>query len=84
MKAAAVCLFLMLTLMSTFNVESISANTVDCSNPKQSPAADLRLCTMEYNPMCGSNGETYSNKCLFCSAVRKSNDKIKFAHMGEC
>uniref|UniRef100_A0A5F8GV88 Kazal-like domain-containing protein n=1 Tax=Monodelphis domestica TaxID=13616 RepID=A0A5F8GV88_MONDO len=83
MKAAAVCLFLMLTLMSTFS-EYLFPDLVDCSNPKQSPAADLRLCTMEYNPMCGSNGETYSNKCLFCSAVRKSNDKIKFAHMGEC
>uniref|UniRef100_A0A8B9EMF4 Ovomucoid n=1 Tax=Anser cygnoides TaxID=8845 RepID=A0A8B9EMF4_ANSCY len=31
--------------------------------------AEVSLCTRHYNPLCATNGVTYSNKCSFCTAV---------------
>lgn len=28
-----------------------------------SKAEELRICTMDYNPVCGTNGITYGNAC---------------------
>lgn len=47
------------------------------------PADDFCVCTVEYIPVCGSDGETYSNKCLFeCNQKKRAN--LKIAHEGGC
>nr|XP_009499590.1 PREDICTED: ovomucoid-like [Phalacrocorax carbo] len=38
---------------------------VDCSGHKGSNV----ICTAQYDPLCGSDGKTYGNKCQFCNAV---------------
>uniref|UniRef100_A0A8C4MSM6 Kazal-like domain-containing protein n=1 Tax=Equus asinus asinus TaxID=83772 RepID=A0A8C4MSM6_EQUAS len=47
--------------------------------------ADSKMgCTTEYFPVCGSDGNTYSNVCIFCREVRKRGDQLKFNHYFPC
>ncbi|XP_076411307.1 serine protease inhibitor Kazal-type 6 isoform X1 [Peromyscus maniculatus bairdii] len=42
------------------------------------------FCTRESDPLCGSDGQTYGNKCAFCKALVKSSGKINLKHHGKC
>ncbi|XP_064527980.1 double-headed protease inhibitor, submandibular gland-like [Pseudopipra pipra] len=52
---------------------------IDCTQQK-----GINICTSEYNPICGSDGRTYANKCQFCSAVNRGRGNLLFRHQGEC
>ncbi|XP_044882267.1 ovomucoid-like [Mauremys mutica] len=42
---------------------------VDCTGYVKTPTGQEAACTMDYSPICGTDGVTYGNKCAFCSAV---------------
>lgn len=45
------------------------------------------ICTREFRPVCGSNGVTYSNPCLFrCEAdtARGKRINLQILHHGDC
>uniref|UniRef100_A0A8C3KEM7 Ovomucoid n=1 Tax=Calidris pygmaea TaxID=425635 RepID=A0A8C3KEM7_9CHAR len=41
-------------------------------------------CSLEYTPICGTNGVTYRNKCHFCNAVATSRGSLFLRHRGAC
>ena len=42
-------------------------------------------CPLNYEPICGTDGETYPNKCaLKVHACYTHNDDLKVKHDGEC
>uniref|UniRef100_A0A8C6X1V6 Kazal-like domain-containing protein n=1 Tax=Naja naja TaxID=35670 RepID=A0A8C6X1V6_NAJNA len=40
-------------------------------------------CPDIYDPVCGTDGKTYSNKCELCSKIL-SGSKLDMAHEGKC
>lgn len=41
------------------------------------------ICTLEFQPVCGSNGVTYGNKCQF-SCAQRDNPALSIRTSGEC
>ncbi|XP_063843908.1 LOW QUALITY PROTEIN: serine protease inhibitor dipetalogastin-like [Scylla paramamosain] len=42
------------------------------------------ICTLEYDPVCGTDGNTYGNECQLRGERRCNNPHLRIAHKGEC
>jgi len=56
------------------DVQEFDVNEEDCPTS----------CTFQYDPVCGSDGETYSNLCNLKVTACILNKRIKFKYEGEC
>jgi len=44
-----------------------------------------QICTLDYTPVCGTDGNTYSNACsLKGASCNPGRNGLKVAHLGEC
>ncbi|XP_073931434.1 serine protease inhibitor Kazal-type 6-like isoform X2 [Castor canadensis] len=80
MKISGVFLLLSLALFCIFSGVFSQEGKINCDEFRDPKV----FCTRESNPHCGSDGQTYGNKCAFCKAMAKSNGKISLKHHGAC
>ncbi|XP_015265607.1 PREDICTED: ovomucoid-like [Gekko japonicus] len=71
-------LLLSLTLFFFYTGTTIEATWLDCTGYPR------RACTYDYRPLCGTDGITYSNQCLFCNAYVWQRGRLSLRHMGAC
>lgn len=56
-------------------------------NPLSDPLEEdkcMRMCTAVYDPVCASDGQTYSNTCVMGIAACHRNKELTVVHKGEC
>jgi plastocyanin len=65
-------------VLAAVSIGFIAMNPDEIIQPRMVSVDEPTVCTLEWNPMCGVDGETYGNLCMLNAA------DVKLDHAGEC
>ncbi|XP_070595554.1 double-headed protease inhibitor, submandibular gland-like [Erythrolamprus reginae] len=82
MKFTTVCVILCLVNCCLFLAPGISGHKIVCDQYPKDKKGQYG-CPDIYDPVCGTDGKTYPNKCELCSKIL-SRPKLDLAYEGKC
>ncbi|XP_006110275.1 ovomucoid-like isoform X2 [Pelodiscus sinensis] len=62
----------------------MTARQVDCRQIPHGIKGGAILCQNSWQPVCGSDGKTYSSRCSLCSEMQRTGARIALTSEGEC
>ncbi|XP_062431142.1 serine protease inhibitor Kazal-type 2 [Rhea pennata] len=74
-----VLVLLPVVLAGLMSLPSTTASIAPACSRYETPG-----CPRDYNPVCGTDGETYPNECVLCESNRENKKNVQIFQKGSC